>query len=78
MPTNSKAVVILQMPEALKTDLDAYAYAHDLSISEAVRRAIQLMLGQTVETPQHGNKKYTTVEERRHEKYLRRKARTQC
>lgn len=72
-----KAVVIFEIPEDLREQLDAWAYQEDVPRSEALRRAICLLLGVPVpdRRAMHGLTKYATVEERRHAKYMRRKER---
>lgn len=72
-----KAVVIFEIPEDLREQLDAWAYKEDVSRSEALRRAVCLLLDipPLDERALHGLTKYASVQERRHEKYMRRKAR---
>lgn len=71
-----KAVVILEMPEVLREALDVWAYQHDMSRSEAIRQAVAALLGAPELAAQpHGLTKYPSIEARKHEKYLRRKAR---
>lgn len=72
-----KAVVLFELPESLREALDEWAYAQDISRSEALRLAICKLLDipPLDERANHGLTKYASVQERRHAKYERRKAR---
>lgn len=72
-----KCVIIFECTEGLREQLDTWAYTEDVNRSEAIRRAICMLLGVPVPDMRatHGLTKYASVPERRHAKYERRKAR---
>jgi hypothetical protein len=63
-PQPTSAVFLLRMPHALKEALDAYAHAHDLPTSEAIRQACAELVGCDY-SQQHGNTQYASKQARK-------------
>lgn len=63
--SDPRVVQVVRMSLALKEQLDAYAVAHNMSVSDCIRHAVAAYVGADERALLHGNSKYTTQEEKR-------------